>query len=69
GEAVKDINPEVLVAEPEIPWAEIARMRDQLTHRYFDTAHSIVSATAANNVPPLAAAVARLLGRPLLGSK
>lgn len=63
GEAVKDIDPQLLATEPEIPWAEISRMRDQLAHRYFDTAHSIVSATAANDVPALVASVTRLLGR------
>ncbi|MBW4033394.1 MAG: DUF86 domain-containing protein [Acidobacteria bacterium] len=63
GEAVKDIDPDLLAAEPTIPWAEISRMRDQLAHRYFDTAHSIVRATAVNDVPPLAAAVTRLCER------
>ncbi|CAN5313161.1 DUF86 domain-containing protein [soil metagenome] len=61
GEAVKDLDPKLIATEPDIPWAEIARMRDQLTHHYFDTAHSIVHATAANDVPKLAAAVQRLL--------
>ena len=61
GEAVKVIDPQVLSREPEIPWAEISRMRDHLTHRYFDTAHSMVSATADTDVPLLAAAVERLL--------
>ena len=63
GEAVKDIDPQILAEEPTIPWAEISRMRDQLAHRYFDTAHSIVSATAANDIPLLAQAVRRLLSR------
>jgi uncharacterized protein with HEPN domain len=61
GEAVKDIDPKLLESEPAIPWTEIARMRDQLAHRYFDTAHSIVRATAANDVPALSAAVERLV--------
>jgi uncharacterized protein with HEPN domain len=63
GEAVKDIDPAVLVTEPGIPWPEISWMRDQLAHRYFDTAHSIVRATAMNDVPLLAAAVERLVKR------
>lgn len=63
GEAVKDIEPRVLETEKSIPWSEISRMRDQLAHRYFDTAHSIVRATAANDVPALAAAVKRLIDR------
>ena len=61
GEAVKDIDPVVLAREPAIPWKEIARMRDHLTHRYFDSTHSIVRMTAANDVPALIAAVDRLI--------
>lgn len=63
GEAVKDIDPALLVTEPGIPWTDISRMRDQLAHRYFDTAHSIVRTTAAHDVPALAAAVKRILHR------
>lgn len=61
GEAAKDLTEPTKLAEPGIPWNDIARMRDQLTHHYFDTAHSIVRATATNDIPPLAAAVERLL--------
>jgi len=60
GEAVKDLAPTLLASEPTIPWAEIARMRDQLAHRYFDTAHSIVRATALNDIPLLHMAVLRI---------
>jgi uncharacterized protein with HEPN domain len=63
GEAVKDIDPALLATEPSIRWRGIAGMRDQLAHRYFDTAHSIVHATAQNDVPALAAAVERILER------
>lgn len=63
GEAVKDVSPETRAQEPDIPWQEIARMRDHLTHRYFDTAHALVRATAERDVPELAAAIARVLNR------
>jgi uncharacterized protein with HEPN domain len=63
GEAVKPINPEVLAAEPGIPWVDVAGMRDHLAHRYFDTAHCIVQATVVDDLPPLVAAARRLLGR------
>ena len=33
GEAVKAIDPELLAQKPDVPWREIARMRDHLTHR------------------------------------
>jgi len=45
GEAVKDIDPELLATEADIPWRDVARMRDQLAHRYFDAARGIVQAT------------------------
>ncbi len=62
GEAVKAIDPAVFVAEPLVPWADIAGMRNHLAHRYFDTDHVIVSATVESDLPPLTAAVHRLLG-------
>jgi len=50
GEAVKDIDPELLATEPDIPWRDVAGMRDQLAHRYFDTAHGIVQAAAVQTM-------------------
>jgi uncharacterized protein with HEPN domain len=38
GEAVKALPSDLLSAQPGIPWQQIARMRDHLAHRYFDTA-------------------------------
>lgn len=61
GEAVKGLDPTLLTYAPGIPWAEIARMRDQLAHRYFDTAHSIVAATARNDIPLLREATQSLI--------
>ena len=55
GEAVKAIDPALLAEEPDIPWIDIARMRDHLAHRYFDTAHCIVQATITEGLPPLLA--------------
>lgn len=60
GEAVKAIDPAFLENEPDIPWSDVAGMRDHLAHRYFDTAHSIVEATVLHDLPPLVAAVERL---------
>lgn len=61
GEAVKDIDPEVLARQPDIPWSDVAGMRDHLAHRYFDTTHSIVQATVDHDLPPLVDAARRLL--------
>ena len=35
GEAVKNIPKELIEEYPQIPWSEIAKMRDVLTHHYF----------------------------------
>jgi uncharacterized protein with HEPN domain len=60
GEAVKAIDPEVLAAEPDIPWVDVAGMRNYLAHRYFDTAQAIVQVTVDHDLPPLIEAVRRL---------
>ena len=63
GEAVKRVGPTLLASEPEIPWEEIAGMRDRLAHRYFDTSHAIVQATIDNDLPELDLAVQRLISQ------
>lgn len=62
GEAVKDLDVTTTAAFPELPWSEIARMRDLLTHRCFDTDHSIVFTSARVDVPLLAEVVGRMFG-------
>ncbi|MGB3374369.1 MAG: HepT-like ribonuclease domain-containing protein [Microbacterium sp.] len=61
GEAVKDLERPLTASEPDIPWTDIARMRDHLAHRYFDTTHAIVTATARHDIPRLEAAISRML--------
>jgi uncharacterized protein with HEPN domain len=61
GEAVKGIDPDVLAGAPDVPWKAIARMRDHLTHRYFDTDHAIVQDVVDNDLAPLADAVQSLI--------
>ncbi len=60
GEAVSDIDPELLVHGPDVPWVDVERMRDHFAHRCFDTDHEIVTATVDRDLPPLLAAVQRL---------
>jgi len=61
GEAVKGIDPDLLDGAPPVPWKEIARMRDHLAHRYFDTDHAIVEDVVDNDLGPLAEAVQSLI--------
>lgn len=62
GEAVKALPGELLRSEPAIPWSQVARMRDHLAHRYFDTNHAVVSATVEHDLADLYAAAVRILG-------
>jgi uncharacterized protein with HEPN domain len=57
GEAVKRMSLELLESEADIPWEDIAGMRDRLAHRYFDTSHAIVQATLDNDLPELESAI------------
>jgi uncharacterized protein with HEPN domain len=61
GEAVKALPAELLANEPDLPWAQIAGMRDRLAHRYFDTSHAIVAATVEHDVPELERATRSLI--------
>ena len=57
GEAVKDLDADLLAQQPQIPWREIAAMRDQLARCYFDTSHAIVHHTVTADLAVLTAAV------------
>jgi len=63
GEAVKALPSDLLANQPDLPWNEIAQMRDRLSHRYFDTSHAIVAATVERDLPELESAVRQLFGR------
>jgi uncharacterized protein with HEPN domain len=63
GEAVEGIDPSVLDDVARVPWKEIARMRDHLAHRYFDTDHAIVQDVVDNDLDALAGAVQLLIDR------
>jgi uncharacterized protein with HEPN domain len=62
GEAVKAIDPELLAQMPDVPWRETARMRDHLTHRYFDTQREIVADVVTTDLPSLRQAVSGCAG-------
>ena len=53
GEAVKNIPEEVKKEYPEIPWREMAGMRDKLIHGYFGVILKRVWKTVKEEIPPL----------------
>ena len=61
GEATKRLSPGTRARCPDIPWQDIAGMRDKLIHDYFGVDLEAVWLTACGDVPLLKAEVARLL--------
>jgi uncharacterized protein with HEPN domain len=53
GEASKNVPDEVREQYPEIPWVEMAGMRDKLIHGYFGVDLQIIYKTAVQFLPDL----------------
>ena len=68
GEAVKALPENLTSTEPDIPWRQIARMRDHLAHRYFMTELEILQSTIEEDLGPLRDAVDRMRARSVSGS-
>jgi uncharacterized protein with HEPN domain len=62
GEAVKHLAPETRDSAPEIPWADIAGLRDLIAHEYFRIDIHRVLEIVDHDLPPLEQTVNRLLG-------
>ena len=58
GEASRKVDREFKAAHSEIPWADIAGMRDRLVHEYWKIDAKIVHDTVRENLPPLMAFLA-----------
>ena len=53
GEAVKNIPGNVRKNYPEIPWKDMAGMRNKVIHEYFGVKLNIVWRTVKEEIPPL----------------
>ena len=61
GEATKLLSNELRDKHSQIPWRQIARMRDTLIHRYFGVDLEQVWLTAQNDLPVLKAEATKIL--------
>ena len=53
GEASKKVSQEVRENHQNIPWKEMAGMRDKMIHGYFDLDLVTIWETVKNDIPPL----------------
>lgn len=53
GEAAKNIPDDIRKNYPEIPWKDMAGMRDKVIHEYFGVKLSIVWRAVKEEIPPL----------------
>ena len=61
GEAAKWVSPQFRTAHPDIPWQDMAGMRDKLIHDYFGVDVNQVWLTATLDLPPLAERIKDIL--------
>jgi len=61
GEATKNISAEIRVSHPEIPWRQMAGMRDKLIHDYSGVNLTVVWNAALDELPKLKPAIRQVL--------
>jgi uncharacterized protein with HEPN domain len=61
GEATKQLPDVVKQTQPDVPWREIAGMRDKMIHDYFGVNLDIVWAVVERDMPPLRRVIEALL--------
>ena len=61
GEAVKHLSPELRQQHPDIPWKQIAGMRDEMIHEYFGVDVHIVWKVVERHLPTLRQTIESLL--------
>lgn len=61
GEAVKHLSDETRANAPEVPWRDVAALRDLITHEYFRISIERILQIVDRDLPVLQEAVTRLL--------
>lgn len=61
GEAAKHVPSDIQRRYPEVPWREMARMRDRMIHGYFGIDHEEVWKTINDDLPALREQMRRVI--------
>lgn len=61
GEAVRNLPAEIKQSTPNIPWQDIADLRNKLIHEYFGVDARLVWNVIQNDLPPLKEQIQKLL--------
>ncbi|MDP2157035.1 MAG: DUF86 domain-containing protein [Nitrospirota bacterium] len=61
GEASKNIPKEIKTKYKDLPWTDMARMRDKITHFYFGINYKVVWSVVKKELPAIEPAVAKIL--------
>ena len=61
GEAVKSISTEIRNRYTEIPWREMAGMRDVLIHQYFGVSIGLIWRVATTEIPKLKEQIEKII--------
>jgi uncharacterized protein with HEPN domain len=65
GEATKKVSAATRKKHPDVPWKDMAGMRDRLIHEYFGVDLKAVWDTAARDIPALAKQIRSIVGQEL----
>ena len=61
GEATKNLSESIRKKYPEVPWKDMAGMRDKLIHHYFGVDFDSVWETAENDIPTLKTKIQKII--------
>ena len=64
GDAVKRTSTATTSLHPEVPWRQIAGMRDKMTHDYFGVDWELVWEVVEREIPALKQQIGGILGEP-----
>ena len=61
GEATKNVPEEIRREYPQVPWRQMAGMRDRLIHSYFEVDYLLVWETVKGQIPLLQPVIVQIL--------